>query len=42
MIKNIWPTKQMKELEFRFKDLGKFINSVGINFGKNLDLYIKH
>jgi isopenicillin N synthase-like dioxygenase len=40
---NKWPKKGVIDgFEDAFKDLGQFINSVGIEVGKNLDKYIKH
>jgi hypothetical protein len=39
---NKWPKPGVIDgFEESFKDLGKFINSVGIEVGKNLDKYIK-
>jgi isopenicillin N synthase-like dioxygenase len=41
LYKNIWPNEDVPGIESAFKDLGNFINAVGIEVGKNLDLYIK-
>lgn len=38
---NIWPNSDVPGFELAFKDLGRFINKIGIEVGKNLDLYVK-
>lgn len=38
---NIWPNEDVPGIEQAFKGLGGFINGVGIEVAKNLDLYIK-
>ena len=40
---NVWPKPgELDGLEEAFKDLGGFINKVGIQLAKNLDKFIKH
>jgi len=38
---NVWPTKDVPELEQAFKDLGCLIVSVGAKLSKHIDAYIK-
>lgn len=39
---NLWPKPgQIDGLEEAFKDLGSFINSIGIEIAKSLDMYVK-
>lgn len=40
IFKNLWPNEDIPDIEWAFKDLGGFINQVGVKVAKNLDLYI--
>lgn len=39
--RNIWPNSDVEGIEKAFKNLGRFINEIGIEVSKNLDIYVK-